>query len=266
MAKREWVSKKLLIALVIDLWASAAYAYIPPSNFILTTWVAKHVHQKKLKTVSTVSAGEVKPGQSVHFKEIMVLTDGANFRSWALNDSEEVLFYQEKAVKDASLPAQFLMSSSAPELARVLQKQGLPLLTGTESLESTTSEQESLVRANETVAWVIAEKPIQRRRPQVWFEKDTFLPLRLVYTREADSKVCDLKFDNYRRDFAFPRTIFLNENDQGLSVKSQVTEITAYASGPDKTPKVSTPGWTAAGSASSPELKNLIRSYYQNLR
>ncbi len=262
MPKIDWAQKFLLTSLGVWFLGTVANAYIPPSWFILKTWVGKHARQKKIKVKSWVTAGDGKSSPSIGFREVLVLSDGQVVKSWAMDDLDQVLFYQEKGVKELSLPAQLLMSPDWADLGRMLKDQGVPVLTGSGSVEA---EQESLIRSKDSVSWVVAQKPVQGGRPQVWFEKDTFFPTRLIYSPSTDAKGCDLTFENYRRDFFFPRSVIAHGAEGAVLWTSQVVDLSPHVE-PAKTPRTSVQGWTPTGNAAPSELKKLIRNYYESFR
>jgi hypothetical protein len=214
-----------------------------------------------------VSSEGGRPGAPVRFKEVLVFSEGQNLRSWALDDANEVLFYQEKGLKEWSLPTQLLMSSDAAHLGSLLKQSGVPMVIPTRSVEAELKEmeQESLVRWKETFSWIISEKPIQSRRPQLWFEKDTFLPLRLFYSPNHDSRIYEVSFENFRKDSSFPRSTDLRSAGGKTLLTSQVLESTPLVDATKNFRGVSH-GWTPAGDAASAELKDLIRLYYEGLR
>ena len=263
-----------LVARGFCFWLNTASAYIPPSLFILKTWVGKHARQKKLKITHLVTPGGGSQNSPAHFKEVLMASEGQLLRSWAVNDSNEVLFYQEKVVKEWSLPTQLLMSSDWVTLGRLLKDMGVPMVTQNRPSQSepVEIEQQSLVRWKDTISWVISEKPIQKQHPQIWFEKDTFLPLRMLYSPNHDSKSYnhdsksyDVAFDNFRKDFSYPRMVSLSDSSGRVLLTSQVVDL-GPASESTKWPRPSSHGWTAAGNSVPSELKDLIELYYKSFR
>ena len=261
MQKIDKIQSLIFFVFASCLFGSAADAYIPPSSFILKTWAGKHVHHKKLKVKSLVTSSEGSTNHTLHFKEILVLTEGPTVRSWAVDDSDQVLFHSEKGLKDVSLPGQLLFSSDAAELGRLLKLNGIPILT---EANSNGPEKQSMMRWNDSVSWVIAEKPVQAERPQIWFEKDTFLPVRLVYSAGNDSLFYELSLENYR-DFSLPRSVSLRTVKGKAILTSQVLDVSSQVE-TSKSLRSGARGWTVAGEAAPAELKALIRTYYESFR
>jgi hypothetical protein len=249
---------------------------------------------KRLQVKSLVTGWEKGQPSSTHFKDTTVLVDGKWVRSWATDDSDQVLFYRERSVGNLSAASKLFFSGDWADVSRSLKEMRIPILEevrvpdkpepsfgGDSSLGSVASvnqpdgksmdrnspepEQEFLGRWKDSIAWVISKKPVDRFNSQLWIEKDTFLPVRLVVSQWATQDGYDLSFENYRRDFAFPRTLSLSRGDDGTVLKSQVLDISASLEGL-KLERPTAAGFSSLGETSVPGLKKLIELYYGTLR
>ncbi len=262
MQKLNRLAKLLFVLQATALFGTLGHAYIPPSAFIVKTWVGKHAHHKKLKLKTLVTTGDKRQGATVQFKELFVLTEAGVARSWAMNDSDQVLYYQERGLKQLSLPSQLLFNSDSSDLMRHLIEKGIPILTDPQPEKV---EQEYLKRMNDSVSWVISQKPLQKDGPQVWFEKDTFFPLRLVFSTSESTRTYDLNYENFRRDYLIPRFLTLRGSSGEVVLTGQVQDFGIQSDIP-KPLRSSAPGWTPLGESASANLKTLIQTYYQSLR
>lgn len=260
--RRVALSQILGLLLMAEVSISSAQAYIPPSSFILKTWIGKRHHQKKLRVKSLIYAGDRQASTAPHFKEIFFITEAQTLKSWAVDDQDQVLFYREKPLKEISLAAQLFFGSDVMELGRNLRSKGIPVLF---DQSQGAIEQESLLRIRETVSWVVGEKPIQSGTPQLWFEKDTFLPLRLVYSASAEMDKKSFEFDHFRRDLMLPRSLSVQTGSGKPVLNVQVAEM-GLLGDPGKGYHSQAQGWTTLGENISSETRELIRVYYESLR
>jgi hypothetical protein len=128
--------------------------------------------------------------------------------------------------------------------------------------------------------WEVKEsKPIQNGEgvePQIWFEKDTFLPVRLVYNPQGDgsvpkdSNLYDIKMMNYRfyHEFPFPRSIIVSKKGAGIlfEVKLEELQVNSPEGLDSKESHRAASGFTEAGETAASGLKELIQSYYTLFR
>ena len=104
--------------------------------------------------------------------------------------------------------------------------------------------------------------------PELWLEKDTFLPLRLkIALKDGDPTLGDLQFDSYRfyNEFPYPRSLVVAVNGKDPVLRGDVLDASAD-SGPDLSKQPLHEGWTPAGESASGSLRDLINSYYQTFR
>jgi hypothetical protein len=117
------------------------------------------------------------------------------------------------------------------------------------------------------VAWVIGTDDSKNlRSPQIWFEKDTFLPLRMIFSVGRERRPVDLQFENYKvtREIPYPRMIQLIGSKNEIVYSSQLIDFTVS---PESVGSHSGhTGFTEAGKSASSELGDLIRTYYGSIR
>ena len=251
-------------------WVDGSFAYIPPSQFITKTWVKKHSAIKGLKFKSVVTGYHRNKPTEVHFKETMVYDPHSLLlRRWALDDADKKLYFYERKLNSASVFSQVLMSHDLEKVMGALKEVGIPIQTEQELLavktevERTQLEKESLLNWNGTIAWVIGALSDQESlKPQIWFEKDTFLPLRMIYSRSSDDPIYDFRLEGvrYLREFPYPKSITVWKNVD-IILNSQLSdfigEIDNIRSGS------MLPGFTEVGKNAPSNLRDLIQKYYE---
>jgi hypothetical protein len=192
------------------------------------------------------------------------------------DDHDHVLYQVEKQVSFLPPMTQLLLSTDLKEMTRILRDRKIPIRTEDElssfptEAERLASETQSLMRWNGIVAWVIGTgEDKDLRYPQLWFEKDTFLPLRFVYEDKSEGQLVDFRFDGYRfqKEFAYPRTISFGKRKGGTFISSNLVELSINSEAGSKVHDNSgDTGFKEAGHAAPSALKNLIRLYYKVAR
>jgi hypothetical protein len=273
---------------VTSLGISEAWAYIPPSEFLLKSVARKHQGYKHIQIKTQVSQLD-HAGQptSVHFTEQTVYSSASDtLKSWASDEHGTLLFATERNEQNFPAAAILLFEARSARLIEILKSKGLPIQTEAELAalpgedERHASEKEGMARWNHAVAWVIGtQTPIEPANvtanvkkaseavPELWLEKDTFLPLRLkISLKDGEPALGDLQFDSYRfyNEFPYPRVVtWVNGKDPYL--RGDVLDATAD-SGPDLSKQSLQEGWTPAGESASGTLRELIKGYYQTFR
>lgn len=248
---------------ILLLSSTNALAYIPPSQYILKTWLNKHRGLKTLKIKTVVSGMEKDKLSDVHFKDTTWINlETMTIKSIATNDQDHKLFRYESRSGSVSIVAKLLLSADFQGVAHLLKEKGIPVRLEEELLKFRTeaerraSEDESLIRWNGGVVWAIGT--------QLYFEKDTFYPVRLIVSPHRDSTFDhDFRFEGVRffHNFPYPRTVYLAKNGERI-LSGQTLDLTSDA-GPTGSFEV---GFTDSGQASSDTLKNLIHLYYESFR
>jgi hypothetical protein len=269
------------------IWAgtTVAWAYIPPSDFLLKTLARKHQGYKRIQVKTQVSQLD-HAGQptSVRFVEQTAYSPATGIlKSWASDDHGTLLYATEHSDRTLPAAAVLLFESRSARLIEALKAKGLPIETEAELAALPTeddrhaAEKEGLARWNHTVAWVIGtQTPVEPANaakknppvPELWLEKDTFFPLRLMIAlQDGDSSLGDLQFDSYRfyNEFPYPRVVTWVMNGKDPTLRGEVLDAGAD-SGPDLSKQPLHEGWTPAGESASGSLRDLINGYYRTFR
>jgi len=212
------------------------------------------------------------------FKQVTVFDPQTRvLRSRAFDDAGKELYVFERRLKAAGSDmkaSDILLEMSGDVLAKALIQSGIPVQTEAELSGLKTNEER---RASEKmhlnrntkglVSWVISATKKQSE-PQLWVEKDTFLPTRF-YTRH-DGDLIGFRFENFRfyKEFPFPRvtTLVRVSGDSEESVlREEAVEVVVN---PDlKELKTSiAAGFTDHGNSTDSSVRSLIHDYYEMLR
>ncbi len=259
------MTAKLFLLLFL---AQSAFAYIPPSRFIAKMIARKHDGIKGIKIRTQVMSFEDGKPTSTRFDEVTVLDYETHvLKSWVYDSGGTEIYEVEKRGNSFTPTDALLLDSRASEVVRVLKDNGIPMLNEEEILASK-DEPEWVSRweaeGNLKIAWVIGMK----KGPELWVEKDTFLPLRLLIDQ-------DIRFSDYRfhKEFPYPDTIKLfkavstkgNGSILYPAFEAKTEEVTVDPNAKDLKRKAVT-GYTDAGNSTSFDMKGLIRHYYETLR
>jgi hypothetical protein len=222
----------------VFLQASLASAYVPPSQFIVKSMVAKRTGMKALKIRGLVNALGVDPQNAVHFRETTVVNPTADWiRSWATSDSDQVLYTTERKLSDSPFPDVLLFQSKAHSVAQALREHSIPVRSD-EELYSISDEEkrrdfevESLTRWKGGIDYLIGLRSLSAIKtgaePRLYVEKDSFLPVRVVFPAPGlELGAADLRFENFRlyHEFPFPRLITLVKADRKSDFPASQTQ------------------------------------------
>lgn len=263
---------------LLTLVCTPAWAYIPPSQFIVHTMIKKHTGYKTVTVKSQVSAmNNGQPVPDVSFKDTTVFYFATGtLRSRATDAKGDVLFEQERRVSDLPINPLLLFDANAARVIAGLKGKGVPVQTdadfpnaapnGADVRDRMAAEKTSLVRWNGSLAWALGDRG--DNTPQLWVEKDTFIPVRLMFTDSGDK--VDLLYDRYRqtRAFFYPWTITWEKADKQPILRADVAELgidqpdTEFAG----KRRITTEGMTDAGKSAPSAVQDLIKSYYSVLR
>lgn len=251
-----------------------SFGYIPPSQFLMKTWFTKH-SSKNIKILSVVT-GQEGNEQAGSFEEVLTFHPKTKLvRSLATNKAGRKLYSLEKNLDALAPVTSFLLGTDFKEASLLLKSRGIPIKTDEDFAPLKTEpeklglESESLGRWQGRVAWVIGLTGQDLKAdsgPQLWFEKDSFLPLRLIYFESKDpsnrsSGLVEFQFDQYKitSEYAYPRIIQVLKNKKKI-FSVQLLDITVDSEKLGHLPK-------AQAENSSPEaLMSLIQLYYDTLR
>ena len=264
-------------------WATAASAYIPPSQFIVRTMAVKRQGNKAFRVRTTVYEMEGQRTSGTSFKQITVFDLNSRvMRSRAYDNAGKELYAVERRLHEHSpiaggLPvAALLLDQSTDSLSRVLRTAGIPIRTEAElsdmkdEEERRSTEVTSLGRLGSVVGWVIGPGKKDLAWPQLWIEKDTFHPMRLV--ERTDEGTLDVRFSEFRyyKEIPFPRviTVLRASRDEGAQEPMLREELADVIINPEmgemRSPLVQ--GFTDAGNSADGSVRDLIRLYYASLR
>jgi hypothetical protein len=257
-------------------WVSmSAWAYIPPASFILHEVAKKHLSYSTIRVRTHVIGldGNGNPN-GVRLREITFANakDGT-LRSWITDDSGKVLYSSERVSnvgpKSAKTPvvAEVLFDTNSVRMASVLKSVGIQIPVGKDANateENTGGDKMSLHRWNHSVAWVLG------KAAQLWIEKDTFIPVRVIAPARGDSQLYDFQMENFKYydEYAYPRLGTLYEVGKKAPIlKAELIDVildpnTSAA----ELPKERAEGFTEAGQSAPSQVRDLIETYYRLVR
>jgi hypothetical protein len=256
-----------------SLSASEALAYIPPSQFIVKAIAGKHAGIKGLRISGTVTGLNGDKPTETRFKEITVYDPQKQMlRSWALDDSDRRLYGVERGSESFNVVTSLLLDADVTAVTAGLKNYGVPIRTESELLALNDEESRrkaetaSLARWNGGVAWVIGNTG--NANSQLWVEKDSFLPLRLIVSASADRPQFDIRFSGHRffREFTYPRSVTSVGKDGALSFREELIELLVNPKLDAEFKNHFESGFTDAGNAAPLALKELIGRYFQIIR
>jgi hypothetical protein len=274
------LSLLLKASLPLIAFSAPAFAYVPPSAFIVKTVASKHAGIKGVRLRSIVSGMEGEKVSSTRFKAVTYYNPSTGtLRSYAVDDSNQRLYAVERKTDSATAADALLFWSNGKNVDLVLKARGIPVRTAEELItmkdedERRASEVESLARWGNAVVWVIGKEAASKGAkseapvdPQLWIEKDTFLPIRLIASPQMDGALLDLQFEGQRfyHEFPYPRVITaISKKDPVL--RDEVQELALVLDASEfRQPLV--PGFTSAGNSVSSNVHDLIQKYFELIR
>lgn len=277
----------LILSLSMALPASA-WGYIPPSFHLVKTFTSKRAPAKGFRWRSVISGWDGSKPSGPRFKQIGHFDAKSRvLRSRAYDDAGKELFAAERKL-DAELgfgrvALAILVDSSPETLARILKEAAVPVVTEEELLAVEDEEGKRKLESQfmgrwngAQVAWVIGkpDKGPERggdSQPQLWVEKDTFLPSRFL-ARDSEGRPIEARFGQFRfvREVPFPRVIELVRPDSKSSggeilVHEEVGEVLLISDTSEFSKPLVT-GYTEEGESADSVVRELIRLTYIYLR
>jgi hypothetical protein len=269
----------------------SSWAYIPPSAFLVKSVARKHLGYKRIRVKSEIQALD-RSGQptGIHFHEQLTYVPASGtLKSTATDDSGTVLFETVRGDESISPAALLLFAERSALIGQSLKGLDIPILTEFElealhgEDERRAAESERLGRLGSStdhqVAWVVgraAPEGGSALLPQVWIEKDTFLPLRLIgAVRKGDSALEDIRYGGYRTysEFPYPKLTTWFDSDGTPHLRSQTIEVAVDGAPESARSKKSSlngngneDGWSLAGQSAPGAQRDLIRDFYSTLR
>jgi hypothetical protein len=269
----------LLFVTLLTLVPGVASAYIPPSEFIVKGVTQKRSALKSLRLRGVVlGVGSDGALTGARFTE-ETLYDGLSgtIRSYALDEQNAELYRMERVINrdgsardSAQLVSSVLFETRAPLMVAQLRRWELPVKTEDELLsladeaERRAAEKSFFGRQKLAgglqVSWVLGEKSGN----QLWIEKDTFLPSRILLSSGA--KV-DVQLESYRvsREVPLPRLITVSEGREPV-LREEIQELTVNPTELADPRRGSALGFTEAGESADGDVRDLIRKYYKLVR
>ena len=246
----------------------SSYAYIPPSSFLIKNLAAKRKGLKNLKISSIVAGFDSGKPTGVHFKTVTIY-EAANhiWRSAAYDDTGAELFSIQKRAGAIPLSEFVLFVSNPNELSEALEKAEIPVQE-TEVPKPKASDAPAmpadntmLKRWNGSIAWVIGRGE-KTDTPQLWIEKDSFLPVRLI-ARDQDVQYAKYR---YSQDLPYPRLISLSNKSGELQFEESLNDFMVNSAATEKLPiakdATADGAFTPLGDLASSAVKDLLRKYY----
>jgi hypothetical protein len=243
-----------------------ALAYIPPSHFIIKSITKKHTGHPAVRVRSTVTKMDAEKPTAIRFREVAIFfAKTGTVRSWAFHETEQKELYSvERKANDNTAATALLFDANFEHLFNLLKAKGVPLRTEEEIEGAKIKEQQELARVSNSISWVIGRK--DKLDPQLWVEKDSFLPIRLVYPTN-ESATNDVRFEKYKftREYPYPRTLTLVSKENRALLTAEASDVMVGKDIIDvKTPVAQ--GFTGAGKEAPSELRDLIEQYYETIR
>jgi hypothetical protein len=235
--------------------ATAAWAYIPPALFIIKNMASKRSGVRSVRIMSQVTSFESGKPSSHHFKMITVYDPQTQIlHSQVLDASGTELFGMEKNGESMPLLVRVLYDPSARDIVAALKRADIPVNVGEEG----GAETSSLHRWNGSLAWVLGIFSKDKPGSQLWIEKDSFLPVRLIAGDQ------DYQFTKYRyaQALAYPRLIALVNRAGTLLFQEEIQDVRVNPALRPEEVSVAK-GFTESGKASSE--RDLIQKYYDGL-
>jgi len=261
------------------MWASPAWAYIPPSEYLVKTMAQKKSGLHSLRIRGNVIGLTAEGGLSgaKFTEETIVDLQGGTMRSLALDDSGRELYSTERSLKKTStnrepwsLVSGLIFESQPAALVRLLKRWDVPVKEESELLklpdekERQKAEMTFFARQKRAsglqISWVIGEKSSS----QLWIEKDTFLPVKIIL---KSSDGVEVGFENYRltKDIPFPRLLTLHRGSAPV-FREEVVDLVVNTPDLAQNKRSSLEGFTDAGDSADNETRELIRRYFSLVR
>lgn len=272
--------KSMLKFLVLGaglLVAAPSFAYIPPSFFMVKKVAEKRAGFRVLKVATVVKEMKDKSPTGVQFKQVALFDErSGTLRSWALNEMDKPIFYQERklaasssgSVSPGPVMDYLLFQSQVVPLARALVGAGIPVKSDLELSEMNSEEERraseltAMRRWNGLYAWSIGRDP---DKAQLWIEKDGFLPVRLILPNSDSAKDLDFQLNLFRSSGAllYPHEVVLSMKGN-LVLREEVVAVVPNATGTGGLPVLSATGLIDDNIDS--RLKELLAVFYLHVR
>jgi len=281
-------------------YTSMAYAYIPPSHFIVGTWVKSRKSMKPLRIRARITAYDGDQPTSIRFKEILYFNpETQSLDSFAATESngepDKIIFATARKLLATQLPAILMLGSDVATTDEAFNLAGIPiqvpvelpqptlptesanaeaLHTTVQPLPQSPPEKLGLIRMGQhmtPLAWVIgtSQPKSDITTPQVWFEKDKFLPRKLIFlsNQKPTKQLTEISFESYQNylHLPFPKiTKFKTNPNDSAYYLVEILDITSVnhheLSHLGNIPKDN------ISVIASDSVRNLVQLYYSSFR
>ena len=253
-------------------------AFVPPSFFMIKKLSDKRTGYRTLKVTTLVKELKDKNPTGLQFKQVTFYDErSGSLKSWAIGDGDKPIFYQERrlgvssggSVTPAPLPDFLLFQAQVVPLARALIQTGVPVKTELEldeipdAQERRNAEQTAVKRWNGGYAWVIGR---DADKPQLWVEKDGFLPVRLLLPNTDPNRDVEIQFNSQRSvgGFLYPHEVVLLSRGNSV-LKEEVVSVVPNPTGSISLPIPSATGLIDEATLDS-RMKDLLALFYFHVR
>lgn len=251
---------------------SSAEAAIPPSRYLVQMMTQKRSRVRTLRVVNQVKAvGETTEGPAWQFKETtLFFPQTGTLRSLVSDEQGRVLFVWERPGFLTNPALSILFSTDLQTLTRQMKELGIPVLTQEELRvhPSPETKREAEVtginRFERRIAWTIG-----KGNQQLWLEKDSFLPMRLITAKPS----IDVVYDGMKvlKEIAVPRVSVLHNEKGKPWARSELVEARANLDANELAQAQGAgagqePGFTELGKALPNSTRNAIERYLKTLR
>jgi hypothetical protein len=264
-----------VIATGLTVVAAAAWAYIPPAPYILHEVAKKHTSYTSIRVRTNIIGLDSNGNPSgVRLRETTVSNSKEqSLHSWVTDETGKVLYHVERfAASNAksakmSVVAEVLFDNNSVRLGNSLKSAGITFPRGKSSTtgdDASGGDKLTLRRWNRSAAWVFG------KTAQLWIEKDTFIPVRVIAPGAGDSQLLDFQMENFRQydELAYPRLATLYEAAKKVPLLK--AELMDLALDPGQAalavPKERAEGFTEAGQSAPAPIRELIETYYRLIR
>jgi hypothetical protein len=270
------ISRRFRISLILGLAtlaiAGSAWAYIPPATFILHSVAKKHLVFSTVRVRTHIYLTD-ENGNTVGsqlLETTVFYAKDNHYKSWVTDDTGKLFYMTERPSASnptLSVVPEVLFGTSSPRMADALKAAGVefPRLLATPQNPVVDDPNKLVLRRwNHTFAWVMGKSA------QLWIEKDTFLPLRVIEPSAGDSDLYDIQMNGFQYfdDFPYPKsaTIYEFGKKTPFMKADLVDAILDLRMTAADFPKEKVEGFTDAGSSLPTGLHDLIQKYYRLMR
>lgn len=236
---------KLIGSSVLLVLSSAAFAYVPPSFFLVRMLARKHVNIDSGTFKSKVTLYKRNGEILASLTESMSLTnsESANIKLYDMNGMEiarrtRKLSASKSGEVSRPLTYDLTLSKDGTSIFDHLKALGLPVKTEAAlysekdgTLPYKPEVAISLSRLDRTTAIVLGDKAAKADSASIWFEKDSYLPLRAFIPAQGDpgsvSDQIEYRLTGYQphQNFLYPKVIQVVRNPGAVFAKIETIEF-----------------------------------------